>query len=374
MLCAGVAGAVGCGDGGGEDLNEATAGQAGKGTSAGQSGSGGIAGASATGGTSPGGSGGNGAASGTGTAGSGGSATGGTSSTGGTNGGLGGSNGTAGSAAGGMSTAGSAGTAAAGNSGSGGATPTSGCMASDWPMAGTQTLTVEGAEREFIVALPEEYDPTRPYRLAFGFHGRTGTAERIAGGRGGFYGMSSRIGDSTILVAPQGLGTDDDPDDTGWPNTGGRDIAFVRAMIDWLGQSYCIDASRIFSTGFSYGGIMSNTIGCQMPDVFRAIAPMAGAMFGRSANCEEPPGIAVWMVHGTEDETVTYEQGETARDVFLAKNGCDATAEPTPIEPEGCVEYQGCAAGTPLVWCTHDGAHVIPSFTQAGISDFFAGF
>jgi polyhydroxybutyrate depolymerase len=371
VLGAGVAGAFGCGDGGDNDLNDAAGGGTGGSASAGKGGTAGgsgTAGSSATGGTSPGGSS-NGGTGGTATAGAGGRAmsggsaginTGGATSTGG---------------ASGMSAGGSGGTPAAGSGGSGGAMASTGCKASDWPMAGSQELTVDGIAREFIVALPEQYDPTQPYGLAFAFHGRTGTAQQIAGGfGGGYYGMLSRIGDSTILVSPQGLGTEDDPEDTGWPNTDGRDITFVRAMIDWLSESYCVDQARIFSTGFSYGGIMSNTIGCQMPDVFRAIAPMAGAMFGRGGSCEDPPGIATWMVHGSADETVTFEQGETARDTFLAKNGCDATAEPIPVEPEGCVEYQGCAPGTPLFWCVHEGAHVIPSFAQDGISEFFAGF
>jgi polyhydroxybutyrate depolymerase len=371
VLGAGVAGAFGCGDGGDDGLKDASGGQAGRSPRAGTGGTTGgtgTAGSSATGGTTSTGGSSSGATGGTTTAGAGGSAM---------SGGNAGSTNTGGkSGTGGTSTAGSAGTPAAGTGGSGGATPSTGCTATDWPMAGTQQLTVEGTEREFIVAIPEEYDSSQPYRLAFAFHGRTGTAEQIAGGfGGGYYGMLSRLGDSTILVSPQGLGTESDPEDTGWPNTNGRDITFVRAMIDWLSESYCIDQSRIFSTGFSYGGIMSNAIGCQMPDVFRGIAPMAGAMFfGRGGDCEDPPGIATWMVHGSADETVTFEQGETARDVFLAKNGCDTATEPVPVEPEGCVAYQGCEPATPLIWCVHDGAHVIPSFAQDGISEFFAGF
>jgi poly(3-hydroxybutyrate) depolymerase len=206
----------------------------------------------------------------------------------------------------------------------------------------------------------------------FAFHGRTGTAEQIATGfGGGYYGLEQRIGDSTILVSPQGLGTDSDPADTGWPNTGGRDIAFVRAMLDTLTSSYCVDGTRIFSTGMSYGGIMSNTIGCEMPDVFRGIGSIAGAMFGR-ANCVDQP-IATWMTHGTEDNTVTYAQGETARDNFIAQNHC-SDAEPVATTPDGCVEYQGCDSGYPVVFCTHSGGHTIPSYSGQAISDFFSQF
>jgi polyhydroxybutyrate depolymerase len=48
-------------------------------------------------------------------------------------------------------------------------------------------------------------------------------------------------------------------------------------MVTWATTNYCIDRSRIFSVGMSYGGIMSNTLGCEMGDVFRALAPMSGS-------------------------------------------------------------------------------------------------
>lgn len=58
----------------------------------------------------------------------------------------------------------------------------------------------------------------------------------------------------------------------GWPNTGGRDVAFVEQLVEWATTNYCIDRSRIFSVGMSRGGIISNTLGCQMGDVLRRSA------------------------------------------------------------------------------------------------------
>jgi len=328
-------------------------------------------------GTGTGGSVSNGGSAGSATGGSvasgGSSATGGSVSSGGAGAGVGGSSGGAAAGTGGSDTAGTGGSDTAGTGGSGGAAPTSGCGATTYPPSGDATMMVDGIARDYIVKIPDAYDPATPYRLVFAFHGRTGTADQIATGfGGGYYGLEQRIGDSTILVSPQGLGTDEDPADTGWPNTGGRDIAFVRAMIDSLSASYCVDSTRIFTTGMSYGGIMSNTIGCEMSDVFRGLASIAGAMFGRNG-CDGPP-IASWMTHGTADETVTYESGEAARDNLLAQNHCDETIQPVATEPEGCVEYQGCDAGFPVVWCTHDGGHTIPSYSGQAISDFFSQF
>jgi poly(3-hydroxybutyrate) depolymerase len=308
--------------------------------------------------------------------------------------------GTGGAASGGAGTGAGGGTASGGANGSGGAsgtggragtggatatggapgadggTSTTGCGATTWP-AGDQmyTLDVGGISRTYIVGLPSGYNASKPERLVFAFHGRTGTAMQIAGtGTRGYYGLRSMMPD-TIFVAPQGLGTATDPADTGWPNTGGQDIAFVRAMIASLSARYCIDQGRIFSTGFSYGGIMSHTIACQMSDVFRAVAPMAGAMFGRPTCLTHP--IAAWMTHGSMDTSasggVDFSAGQTARDRIVTLNHCQTTTTTVGPDPM-CVSYNGCDAGYPVNWCPHTGAHMIPSFAAAGISAFFMQF
>jgi polyhydroxybutyrate depolymerase len=274
-------------------------------------------------------------------------------------------------------TGGAAGSGTAGTGATGGAMPTSGCNAAMFPASGEYSLMVEGTSvaREYIVAIPEAYVASKPHRLVFAFHGLTGTMEQVAGGFGGrnngYYGLQSRMPD-TIFVSPQGLAPEDEPDQFGWPNEDGRDVAFVEAMIAWLGSSYCIDSTRIFSTGMSYGGIMSNTLGCQLPDTFRAIGSIAGALFGRGGGCTGQP-VAAWMTHGLADTTVTPMQGESARDAFIEKNHCNAM-ETLPTTPEGCVAYQGCDAGYPVVWCTHEGAHTIPSYSGEAISTFFSQF
>ena len=180
---------------------------------------------------------------------------------------------------------------------------------------------------------------------------------------------------SAILVAGQGLATADDPTGYAWRNTDGEDIAFTRAMVDWFSSNFCIDADRIFSTGMSYGGVMSNTVGCELGDVMRAIAPIAGAGPGfggfGTPDCVGP--VAALLIHGTADETVAFSSGEASRDYWLEANGCGTTT--APVDPtEYCVAYDGCGAGTPVVWCVHDGGHTIPDFSAQTVWDFFAQF
>jgi len=234
-------------------------------------------------------------------------------------------------------------------------------------MSGDRSIDVDGAQRDYILDVPPDYDPNTPYRLIFGWHWRGGSASDVANGSfggGQFYGLKSLANGTAIFVAPDGI-------DDGWANTGGRDIAFARAMIDFFQANLCIDTARIFSAGFSYGGMMSDAIGCDMADVFRAIAPMAGALYSGCNRSNDQP-VAVWMSHGTSDNVVPIEDGRTALDVFLGKNGC--SDQTSPVEPSPCVAYQGCAAGYPVHFCEFDGGHTSPSFASSAIWSFFSQF
>jgi poly(3-hydroxybutyrate) depolymerase len=235
-----------------------------------------------------------------------------------------------------------------------------------------QTLDVDGTQREFIVEIPDGYDASTPHRLVFAWHGLGGTASRIASG--GFYGLRQRAEGTTIFVAGQGLSTSNSVGTgPGWDNMGGRDVAFTSAMLDYLRASYCIDEQRIFSTGMSYGGIMSNTVGCALGDAFRAIAPIAGAgpsRFGGGGACTGQ--VAAWIAHGNQDTIVAYSSGEASRDHWVMANQCQSTS--APAGSNGCVAYEGCDDGHPVVWCEFDGGHTVPSFASAEIWAFFSQF
>jgi polyhydroxybutyrate depolymerase len=294
--------------------------------------------------------------------------------TGGSTGGTGGSGGSPTGGTGGVGTGGSGGTGGIVDAGTpkdaGGVLPdasgSSGCGAATWPASGNFTIDVSGTQRQYIVKVPAGYDTNRPYRLIMTWHGLGGTAAQVAGGRGpygGYYGLDALAGGSAIFVSGQGLGPDGG---AGWPNSGGQDVNFTRALVDWLRKNYCVDNARIFSVGMSYGGIMSNTLGCAMGDTFRAIAPQSGS--GPRGTCVGQ--VAVWISHGNTDETVAFTQGTASRDLWLKANHCGSTT--TPATPSPCVSYEGCDQGKPITWCEFDGGHVIQNWAPQGIWNFLS--
>lgn len=246
------------------------------------------------------------------------------------------------------------------SAGCGSANTTSSCSKSGT----TCSLDVAGTARTYYVQLPSNYSSSKQYPLVFQFHPMGGSAEQALT----MYRISAGLPEA-IYVTPQGLSSGGS---TGWPNTNGQDIAFTKAMLADVQAKYCVDNARIFSMGFSYGGMMSFAVGCEMGDVFRAIAPMSGALYS-DFNCKGTGhAIAMWGSHGLSDQVVPIDDGRAARDKILKQNHCGT--ETTPIDPSPCVSFQGCDAGYPVTWCEWDGQHGIPSFGSSAIAAFFKQF
>jgi poly(3-hydroxybutyrate) depolymerase len=281
------------------------------------------------------------------------------------------SGGSAGSASGGGGSGGAA--------GAGGAMPSAGCgkagLASD-----RYSIDVGGTMREYILAVPAGYDSSKPYRLVFAWHPLGGSAQQVAGsGSNGYYGLQSASAGQAILVSPEG--TAFQGDNLGWANTNGADIEFLRAMIEHFESELCIDESRIFSTGFSFGGMMSNAVGCS--GLARAIAPMAGnSQVSGCAQGDTP--VAEMGFHGDHDSVVDISGGRAARDVFVERNHCTSETMPADstwcdgvadnFQPCSCVSYQGCDAGYPVIWCEYNGDHMQAPSSGPTIWNFFAQF
>jgi poly(3-hydroxybutyrate) depolymerase len=257
---------------------------------------------------------------------------------------------------------------AAGDSGmnpnSGTEQPSGGCGGTAAPPSGALSLEVDGTPRTYIVSLPADYDPEQAYPVVFAFHGLGGSGELVSNPF--YFGIEQKGGTPSIFVYPDGL--DAGEGQPGWPNTDGRDVAFFDALLQTLTSQYCIDENRVFSTGHSYGGIMTHTLACERAEVLRAVAPVAGAHFG-FAQC---PGGAVSAlgIHGNPDELVEYEQGVAAIARIREANGC---SEITSDVGDGCLAYE-CDPGYPVIWCEHGNGHDWPDFAAQRIKDFFDGF
>jgi poly(3-hydroxybutyrate) depolymerase len=233
-----------------------------------------------------------------------------------------------------------------------------------------RTIQVAGAERTYVLSIPENYDSTQATPLVFAWHGLGGDGElaRL------YFGVEREADGAAIFVYADGL-----PNEEGkaaWDLApDGSDVALFDALLASLTAEYCVDASRVFATGHSYGGFMTNRLACSRGDVLRAVAPVAGGPpFGGGSSTECAGEVAAFLVHGTYDPTVDIEQGQAALTRYTSANGCLTSS--VDVTPAPCVSYDGCTGDLAVTWCEHDtpeeDAHNWPDFAAEGIWAFFS--
>lgn len=215
----------------------------------------------------------------------------------------------------------------------------------------TLEIPFEGTTRTAIIDVPDDYDGTELVPLVLNFHGLATTAQN----QKGYTGMAS-AGNARgwIVVHPNGT-------NRSWdylPNS--QDVRFVDALIDQLSEELCIDEKRIYLTGLSNGGFFSYQFACDRGDKVAAIAPVAGAQ--TDPFCNPGTKVPVLHIHGTDDNTVSYDGGLLypsarasvsgwARDV----NDCDQS--PTVAFEVGDVtcETWSCSGSDEASLCTVEG-------------------
>jgi polyhydroxybutyrate depolymerase len=134
------------------------------------------------------------------------------------------------------------------------------------------------------------------------------------------------------------------------------DVAFMRAMIGDISAHACIDARRVWATGMSNGGFLSQRLGCEAADVIAAIAPAAGVIGIPAASCQPARPIPVLEFHGSADSLVDYAQVAPTIATWVARDHCTGAAH--EIFRHGavhCEAHDGCAGGATVVLCTADG-------------------
>lgn len=238
-----------------------------------------------------------------------------------------------------------------------------------------------GTPRSYTVYVPRAYDPAEPMPLLVALHGR--------GGNGGGLAYLSRFNElaereGVIVVYPDGLNREwsylrgapgyaaDRPDDVG----------FLTRLVDDVARDLAIDRQRVYVTGFSNGGFMTQYLACKAPDTFAAFGSVAATLSPTFLDdCEGAPPVPILLMHGTDDPIVAWEGAayngiiisasmpDTA--IFWAEhNQCDpeqVVREDVPkTDPDAATEVRrfrigGCAGrGFVLYEVIEGGGHTLP--------------
>jgi len=256
---------------------------------------------------------------------------------------------------GGKSGSGSGGAAGAGTGGStgGDAGKSAGCAKTKTLQNGTINITFGGASRKYILRVPDAYDNSHPYRLVFAFAESGSSAASVVSRN--YFTLATLDSKNTIFAAPDaanGAGS--------WSKS---DVELTDAILAQLEGDLCIDTTRIFATGFSFGGAMSLALACTRADVFRAVAFFSGADLTGSCPATLTKPIAYYASQASQDSSGTPmpSSGKVKQAEFAAVNGCmpepSATTFPGAGKPHTCTEYKGCSPGHPTKYCVFDGPH-----------------
>jgi polyhydroxybutyrate depolymerase len=191
-----------------------------------------------------------------------------------------------------------------------------------------KTIRVGDVERTYRVHVPGTYKKGTPVPLVFDLHG---------GGSNGkqqhrFSGMV-KIADREgfIVVHPDGI-------DRRWND--GRiakeadDVGFLKALLDALSKEFSIDPRRIYATGISNGGFMSQRLAIELSDRFAAIAPVTAGIGDQVEFKPEHP-VSVLLMNGTEDPLVPYNGG------FVARSGTKTLSTDDAVKK--WVAHNGCS-------------------------------
>jgi poly(3-hydroxybutyrate) depolymerase len=318
-------------------------------------------GAAAGGGPSAGGS-----SSGGGSPGSGGAQSSGGAASGGANpaggGAAGGAQSTGGASSGGSESSG--GSDNTGGSGEGGGLPlgnppvkSAGCGKPATIMSGKRSIMSSGQDRSYIIDIPNNYDENEPHRLFYTSHWIGSTSEAVRDQDYYFLKpLAQADGVRAIFVAPQSDGAT-------WQQ---KDHALFDDLLAFVKENLCIDTTRVFATGFSFGGMITYSLSTNHQQDIRAAVGIAPANYNIWLPQKTREPIAWMHTTGLQDGTCPWVNNEGAKQgaKFIAiekaeDNGCKIPAE-IPIHTGGnhvCYEFEDCDPGYPTRVCTFGGGH-----------------
>jgi polyhydroxybutyrate depolymerase len=216
--------------------------------------------------------------------------------------------------------------------------------------ANRATVMVDGVAREYLVELPEPYDPDTPYPLVVAFHGNNSRMDNAFGQQ-----LAREFEFQAVVAYPQGV--PGEGIDAIWHlQAESIDVDMFDALVEQIGANACIDRKRIYTWGYSRGGYFANLLACVRGDVVRGSSEAAAGMPLETDACVGP--VNQFIMRGMEDPVVPEIEPRLAMQAWLELNGCSGTS--TPAFHPDCKLFDDCSSDASVVYCEVPGVgHVL---------------
>lgn len=221
-------------------------------------------------------------------------------------------------------------------------------------------LTIGGQARRYWTKLPANYNKDMSYPIAFygpgcGL-GSQNNAEATV--------IDQAAKDKAIIVFLAYNAPSKSCFETGIDNS--PEPEYFGKALDEVQAGYCTDKGKVFVSGYSSGGWLSNLLACTHGDRIRAIGTVAGGLtVTLPATCKgKVAGISYAGTMDTANPIMKIDQATgkdtgsgAARDRLLKVNGCTTETAAWDAMWPYCKLYTKCSAGYPVVWCEENAGH-----------------
>lgn len=197
------------------------------------------------------------------------------------------------------------------------------------------TMQVGLAERSYLTVAPKDIGSDERLPAVIVLHG-LGANHRMMSNAADWRGAVEEK--RFLAVFPQGVADSWNMGPCCPPANllGVDDVGFLDRVAREVLDRDDVDPDRLFLTGFSNGGVMTYALACARPDLFAAIAPMAGSNL---TGCAPPSPIPLLHQHSDPDFIVPYD-GQPAIGQLVSS----ADFPPVPDSVGAWAVANGCAA------------------------------
>jgi polyhydroxybutyrate depolymerase len=231
-------------------------------------------------------------------------------------------------------------------------------------------IMVNGVARGYWLRVPPNYDSSKSYKVIY--EGAPcgqptgGNGQPNPSGMGVFNYASVDNGEAIQVGVDYGFapGRPNCYDDQ---NPQSNDFEFFPVLKKMVESMLCIDTSNVFLSGYSSGSWWVNQMTCGFGNEIRGTVEATGGE-PPQPTCVTGAHIASLFLHDVNDQLNSYAGILPACARALKNNGCATTAcdpssaattQPWPV-PAGltipgmgkCVQFDGCPADSPVVFCT----------------------